>query len=344
MPGVKGKVAIAGALGALAGCSLLLDVDGLVGTAPGGSEAGVPDGSNEGAVVVPGDGGSSDAPFLQDVPVNPVDGCALGGCFDMPSGFALVAFGTKGAACPGGFGPGADSVEGPRVDAGACTCACTVTAQPSCAQGQVVGFYGTGGALTCPNSGSTYANNGCGTDGFLGPFGAGNEHRFTPPPASGGTCSAAAEKDNSKLSYVAEARVCQATLVPQCDGKVCLPSVAPFQACIATAGDVACPAPFTTKHLVGSGASFNCSSSCTCGGVTATCRGRVDYYASGNCSGAVGYSVPVTNQCLSTNNDGGSYASHLYVANAPLNVACTSGGSATPSAPALNQITTVCCN
>lgn len=326
---------------ALAGCTLLTNIDGLVGGTP--VDAGGGSSSDVVASGVPEDASLADS-ILQDVGAIPVDACGTQGCFDMPTGFALVALGPKGGSCPSGFTLPADTVEGPNLGANACTCGCSVTNAPSCATGAIVGAFGTAGGLTCPNAGGNLVNTGCGTDGFLGPFGTGNEHKYTPPAASGGSCSASAVKDTAKLTYAAERRVCQASVVPQCNGKTCPPTVGgSFSVCIAATGDVPCPLAFPTKHLVGTGASFNCSAGCTCG-VTANCSGRLDYFASANCSGTAAYSIAVNNTCVATDNGGASYASHIYVANAPTQTACTKTGSTTPSTPALSGPVTTCCN
>jgi hypothetical protein len=98
-----------------------------------------------------------------------------------------------------------------------------------------------------------------------------------------------------------------------------------------------------TMHLIGTSASFTCGSGCTCG-VTATCKGKVNYFATPDCSGAVAMTVPVDDACHPTDAAGASLGSHVYVPFTPTNVACTKTGSTTPSAPALAQATTVCCD
>ena len=344
--GKFGGAAGAIALLAVVSCSLTTSLEGLSG-APSvddvlaNAEAGA---SAEGGA--PADASSDGSSLLADVSAPAVDGCSSTGCFVMPSGFSLVAYGAtaKGLACPTGFTGPADTVEGPAVGASACTCGCSVTAQPSCATGMIPGHFAGAGALLCDSVGGSLANNGCGTDGYLGPFGTGNEHRFTPPPASGGTCQATANKDPGKLTYAAQGRLCQAAVVPECEGKVCLPAAAaPFRACIAAPGDIACPAGFAIKHLLGGSASFTCSAGCTCG-VTATCKGKLSYFATADCSGAVGMTVQVDDACHATDAAGASFGSHVYVPFTPANVGCTKTGSTSASAPALSNATTVCCD
>lgn len=302
------------------------------------------------------DGGASDGNItdsqpsvLQDVTTTVVDGCSPTGCFDMPGGFSLVAFAasTKANDCPAGFALPVDTVEKPSAAAGACTCGCTVTAPPSCQNGTIIGHFSTGTGM-CENAGGNMVSNTCASDGFLGAFDVGNEHRYTPPPPTGGACTAAPVKDPTKLSFGAQGRLCQATVVPKCEAKTCAPSLdsaGVYQACIATTGDVACPAAFPTKHLVGTGAAFDCGPGCACGGVTATCRGALQFFATPNCVGAPGAVFPVNDTCVPTtsNPPGASYASHRYVPTM-MNVACTTTGSTAPANVNVLQPATVCCN
>ena len=347
---------VGGALGAIVllavvSCSLTTSLEGLsngpttdgVVVEAGGAagESGAADGSE------PGPTDASSDSFLQDVVAPVVDGCSMAGCFAMPAGFSLVAYGAtaKGVACPTGFTAPADTVEGPSVAANACTCGCSVTTQPSCPTGTLVGHFDGAGSGLCDSAGGDLANNGCGTDGYLGPFDTGNEHKFKAPAATGGACSASANKDPNKLTYAAQGRVCQASTMPVCEGKVCPPAAAaPFGVCIGAVGDVACPSGFSNKHLLGSSASFTCGAGCTCGGVTATCKGKVNYFATGDCSGAAGMSVIVDDQCHSTDAMGASFLSHAYVPFGPSNVSCNKTGSSAASTPALSQPTTVCCD
>ena len=339
MGALRKTSACAGVLVALASCSVTTSFVGLTGGDAGLEEASAPDG---GGVLA--DGSTADA-LLEDVATKGVDGCSLGDCFDMPAGFTLVAFGAtaKGDGCPSGFGLPKDTVEGPKLAPDACTCECAVTSQPSCPSGVISNNFGTAGAGTCPSSGGGYANFGCATDGFLGAFTTGNEHRFTPPGPTGGSCSTSSTKDMTKLTYTAEGRICQATTVAQCEGKVCAPPVpAAFGACIASAGDVACPSAFPKKHLVGPSASFGCTLDCTCS-VSATCKGKMNYYASTDCSGTAGFTAQVNGQCLPTVAGGATFASHRYFPDPPANVACTKSGKSSDLPPVLDEPATVCC-
>jgi hypothetical protein len=218
-----------------------------------------------------------------------------------------------------------------------------VTTPPSCT-GTIAGHFGTGGAGTCPSAGGDLANaTSCSTDGFLGPFNAGNEHRYTPPSPSGGACSASVTKTDSKLTFLAKGLACLATAVPMCDGKVCPPAVdGPFRVCIAHEGEVACPPSFPNKHAAGTGATFSCSNGCTCNVVSA-CRGTLDYFTSTDCSGAPsGFSVRVDDACHATDAMAvtNTFGSHKFTPDPPT---CAKTGSTSPSTPALVDESTVCC-
>jgi hypothetical protein len=334
---------------ALASCTLTTDLDGFSGgedtPADAGGEASNEDRSNPPPPppAPPGDDGGAD-----DVKVDVIDACDQTGCFDMPVGFSLVAFSqSTRPGCPTNFTLPTDTVESPAFGPGACSCSCNVTTNPTCSLGKLFGHYDTGGGLTCANVGGDLlnTNNMCGTDGFLGPFDVGNEHRFAPPGLSGGTCSASASANQAKLSFGSSGRACKASVLPECNGKVCPPSLAtPFKSCIAHTGDVACPAPFTTKHLVGSAGTLACSNPCACSGVTGTCNGgTLNYYNSGDCSGAAALSIPVDDACHATDLAGASVGSHKYIANAPSGIGCTKNGSPTPSVSYTGQ-QTICCN
>jgi hypothetical protein len=308
-----------------------------------GLSGGADDVVNDAATAPDTTSSGDDAGILSGLDAQVTDGCGGAGCFPMPTGFALVAFaGATQPACPTGYAQPADVVEGPTTSAGACTCGCSVTTQPSC-DGTVATHQDTIGSGLCENVGVTFAS-GCGTNGFLGPFSAGVEHRFTPPSPTGGACSASGSVHADKIAYASQGRVCPATELPTCDGKIC-PNApgAGFGACIAKTGDVACPAPFSTKHLVGTSASFTCGSGCTCATHATGCTGKFNYYASSDCSGAAGNSVIVNDTCVSSAKDGNSFASHKYVPDPPSGVTCSTEGTSSPSTPSLAETTTVCC-
>ncbi|HEY8080099.1 MAG TPA: hypothetical protein VIF62_38475 [Labilithrix sp.] len=335
--------ALAASVLVLASCSLTTSLDGFTGGPD--DDAGPP----APPPPPPGDDQTPPPPPMldasNDVVPDVVDACDQTGCVDIPTGFSLVAYSaTGGTTCPTGFTAPNAFVEGPSAGPGACTCGCTVTANPSCpTNGSIVGHFDTAGDGMCGSAGGSLTNMGCGTDGFLGPFSTGNEHRYTPPAATGGTCTSSAAKDAGKVSYTAQGHSCEASVLPECNGKVCIPSVGSgFAACLAKDGDVPCPSSFSTKHLVGSGATLSCGAGCSCG-VTATCKGTLYYHVSTDCSDVMPpFSTPVDDACHATDAMGASYGSHKYVPMAAANIACTKGGSTAPSV-SLTDEQTICC-
>jgi hypothetical protein len=339
----------------LTGCTLVAPLDRLSGRTPhdGGADTASVDSGSDGFVddttldvgdevaeVAP----PSDGPADEEAEVD-VGACGTT-CTDLPLGFAVVAFGAgaSGTVCPTGFGQGTDTVEGPSVGAGACTCGCSIPTPPACpTNGAITNGYDTDGSGTCTSTGNTYANNGCGTEGQAMAFGPNDHHRFTPPGPDGGSCSAPVTQDDTKLTFALHGRVCQPTGAPtQCGGKVCLPPVdPPFVACLAAAGDVPCPTSFPNKHLVGTSASFTCSQGCTCS-IVATCDGMLNYYTSIDCSGPIAFQIQANGQCVATNF--GAYASHQYVPAANANATCFAGGSTSASTPLLGATLSVCCS
>lgn len=345
----------------LAACNALTGIGDLA------LDDGAPDGAPESSLVDgrrddvtgpgPADGGSDaddpDASIFADVDATVVDGCSPQGCFTLPLGFQLVAFGPSGGSCPENFGTPTEVVGDTTASSAACACGCSITAQPSCPdQGAkiITATFVTnleGGAPVCGNN-SGEISGGCTADGFLGPFNAGTTARRYVPPSggpTGGTCNATANKDITKLTST-KSRICQATVIPQCGSQVCPPAVAaPFKACIAAAGVATCPAEFPNGKTVGTKADFTCEGSCGCN-VTGNCSGGVlNFYDNPSCAGVVDISFTVNGQCQITPQPGGGpYLSHRYIANPPTGVACNKTGTSSPSAVQLTQVTTVCCN
>ncbi len=333
-------------LGAMVGCGL--DLAGLEITTDGmdggvGGEGGVvgPDASLDGSPAN-GDGGVT------------VDGCVLGtgGCVLVPPGWNLVGFAsTTDAGCPPGLAsPSTDVLEGPTAPAGACACGtCAVTTPPTCTGKVDIGFD-IDGTHSCafPGAPSSNANNpagGCGQDLFLGTESSGIEAKLTPTPPDGGVCASSGVLQKANVIYAAKGRVCTpaSPAAIGCAGSTCTPSLAaPFGACIAQAGDQACPAGnFSVKHLVGTDVTANCG---TCGcSMTGACAGTYTLYTDTGC--AVNPTVLTVNGTCVRNAamDGQSYKSYRY-ALSPTGVGCTATGTA-PVAQnvALVGSQTVCC-
>lgn len=273
-----------------------------------------------------------------------VDGCSATSCEALPPDFQLVALGEEGATCPEGFDLPLDVVENPTVASGACACGCDLKQAPSCAVaagGTITLSYGALGSGTCASGGQEVPT-GCSTDGFLGPFIA-YDRSYAAPRAtlSGGSCTPKVAADSTKLTSTS-VRLCQATRLPQCEGKTCPPALAGFETCIGTSGEVTCPSGWTKRHLVGTSASITCGAGCTCT-VAGNCSttGKLSYFTSTNCSGTAGLTYPVGG-CQETDGSPTVFASHRYDPNPPTNARCQTGGASTPTAT-LAQPSTVCC-
>jgi hypothetical protein len=291
-----------------------------------------------------------DSSFLGEVDASTVDGCSPTGCYDIPLGFQLVSLGPTTQPCPTDFAVPQTVVSGPTVGGGACSCGCSITTHSSCQVSTLTQHIGNNpDASTCPNQFVTNLNAGCGMDGYLGPFNNWREFWPNQNAAGGGLCNSQTNKDGSKLSSQSQ-KLCQATVVPRCDTKICPPKLpAPYAACIATAGDVDCPTDFPKKTLGGSKADFSCDGTCGCSGVSGDCNtGTISFYFPPDCSGTAGVSYPVNGTCVSnaaaSGNPNAPYGSHKYFPDPVQNEKCNLTGSVSPSAPSLSQVTTVCCN
>jgi hypothetical protein len=275
-------------------------------------------------------------------------------CVVVPAGWTLVAFAsTQSSPCPAGFATQpTDLVEGPTAGTGACSCgACTVTSPPSCASGMVPVHYDetlSTGAGTCdlvaePGTGPLMNSppGSCGTDLYQGSY-AGFDISYESPAATGGACRAPGVASGTGLTYASQVRSCTADAQPAtCEGNACTPSIAaPFQACLMTAGSVACPpGNLTARHLVGTAASVSCAD-CSCS-TAATCAGTVTLYTDSTCmTGA--YQVPADGSCVPIHKQEASYDSYIYTGGSPESVTCEASGSADPTV-ALESEATICC-
>lgn len=310
-------------VGALIHCNALTGVDDLgieSGDASIAPDAFTPDGPSTVVDANAPDVGDSSQPIDATV----ADGCSSASCVDLPLGFELVAVGPTTDPCPATFEQPKDVHENPVATNGTCTCKCSVGGTPICPSNQgLLTTFGTAGAGTCPNNGGT-TGGGCATDGFLGAFDTGNEHRYKPAGPVGGSCTTSGLADKTKVTFT-DLRVCGANVVPKCESKLCPPTLGGnFTACVAALGDQACPGAFPKKHLVGPDVNVTCANNgCNCS-VSATCTGKMSFFASADCSGAADLIVNADDSCVATVSTppGTSYGSHRYTANAPANVTC----------------------
>jgi hypothetical protein len=270
------------------------------------------------------------------------------GCYVVPSGWTLVAFASdQTTSCPQGS-TGANVFEGPTVDTDACSCNCALTSQPTCPPGISV-HYDADGSKSCGLAGtpSTMGDqSACNADMYTGTIlGLGYRSlqlKLTPNAPTGGSCSSSVAQDASAVSYSASDTICVPATEP-CTGDQCTPSFgSQLRVCIAMAGRQTCPGTtFTVAHTVGSGATFTCSSACTCSVDGGHCTGTVKLYTMPMCMGTE-LDVPANDTCVDSGATSDTYVSYAYAAN-PLMASCTNGGSASPQNVALTDVQTLCC-
>lgn len=232
-----------------------------------------------------GEGGSgssgSDAGGATNDATTPADAsaCAAG----LPSGWSLVVYEASRAPCPGGYGSH-DDIAGATAGAGACGCNCTVTTQPSCTQGTLTTQWSSNGssAGACSNPGAPMTVSGTGCTIMPGNGQLAQGFSAAPFAPAGGACTASIHADPSKLAKNA-VRTCD---VPaSAADAVCWGSAPPgFSACIATAGDVPCPAgPFATRTVLSDDVELVCPTcgACSVGGACA--NAQVKFYSDPQC-------------------------------------------------------------
>jgi hypothetical protein len=326
-------VTIAALAIASAGCANVLSLGDYNDAPAGPGDAGTP--GADGATAADGasntDGGTG--------------GCATASAACIPAGWSLVAFAdSPQTTCPAGFGASpVDLVGGVSAEGEACTCTCSVTTQPSCVTGPIGITYDINGSKTCATPFQSLANanpGGCNTDNFHGQITDGYDIKLTAPGPTGGACTGTVTKDDGSLTIGEHGRECG--LDGACPGGTCAQSItAPFMACIAHDGDVACPAgAFPVAHHLGTDAAFDCPATCSCS-LTATCtNGAVTYYGDPQCGGP----APLVNQangnCASQGGKNQTYGSYKYTATT--NASCAPGAAPTGSVTLAGE-RTMCC-
>ncbi len=247
-----------------------------------------------------------------------------GGCgYSLPSNFGLVLFANGSQVCPQGSLPNPISVD-PDASA-ACTCGCSVTQQPDCNNGTIQRARDNTATPTCNQQESQLQIMGasCLQHAFL----SGILHRsFTPPTATGGTCSPQ-DKANAGAVTSTASVACVAT---SCTTQAC--SAPGFKLCAIASGQVACPAPFTVVHPVGVG-SLSCAGCGPCT-VSGTCTGVLHRYSDTAC-GTLAEDDIVDGGCEDATASSASY-----------NYTGTFAGGCTPSgtsSPTLAGSQTLCC-
>jgi hypothetical protein len=258
-------------------------------------------------------------------------------------GWTPIAFaGDRGAACPNEFTT-VELVTNPLANAGACTCACQISATdpPTCAQGS---FASTVGSTTsCSSQGISYAVNGTGCtalaqSGSLSAYG-----RYAALALDRGTCIASAKPDMSKVASNS-VRACIPSAA--CVEDVCLGKpVGAFASCIVHDGDVPCPAapsPFLERTLAGASSTLTCGGCATCQN-NATCgTATLRFYNDGACATEVASRIANDVCNAFVTGSAGVTASHFRYDVATSNPSCAPTSTATAAA-GLDQERTICC-
>jgi hypothetical protein len=269
----------------------------------------------------------------------------------VPGGWTLVGLvgGNGRASCFTDSAP-TSVVESPS--GGSCTCGCTMTSQPTCPAGPIQNKYDqTYLPNNCSLTGSPNPMNNagpCATDLWRGGMYPTFDLKYIPPASTGGACSTSATADPSSVSYAAQDTECTPS-TPLCTaGMNCMPNLpSGYSVCIERSGDQNCPATtFTQKHLVGTGATFDCGMGCGCTFPTnLTCTGTFKFYTDHKCMNGE-YDLPVSSagECVAPKMGiQNNYNSYHYASDPLARQSCTTTGSSSATNLQLTNQTTICC-
>lgn len=298
----------------LVACGGAADSD-LLGTPPTGTSDG---------------GGSDGGADVQPIP----DGSNCGACgTPAPAGFHYVSYSAdRNAACPAG----ATTIDvlSNLGDSIACTCPCKV-APPDCAVGNLVRASDFDpSTATCNQTGTVLSAAAPTCTPFQNfQIGLGN-HIKVGPPAVVGVCSAEGKPDLASLK-ANRARVCDAPA--ECSGIVC----GGPKRCVAQAGDVACPAGFANKTLVGGTVTAKCEA---CGACKADvqCDGTLTFFSDAACTtGQV--DMAADSACVPRPQNSGGVIYHAYIYKGSVKSATCTPPADTKGVPSLDGTASVCC-
>lgn len=263
-------------------------------------------------------------------PVNPAM-CDVSRCgVVVPQGFTVLTTAGANGTCPAGLTQ-RDAVTGPSADPSACSCSCNVTQQPDCSKGMIQRNLDYQNSPMCNQQATTVTAAGPGCAQLPNPIQTSGWHYSASMEPTGGACSWDAKLDGSKVKATS-VRLCDAPA--SCPGAACGANV-----CVAKEGDVACPAAFPKKQLVGKSASAECGSCGACT-VEGACGGTLTFYTDYQCQMGK-RDFPVDGTC------NGSYTNMTYYSfqfqGSLKKSACA--GAPSPSTPTakLDQPSTVCC-
>lgn len=320
--GVVGVAMIAGAAGLIGACGL--DESGTYDSSTGPdvvtTDAPVSD-------VGPGDGGPGDGAPLDVQPLSceeagtGLDASCLGDA-DVPDGWTVVAYTETASGC--GTSTDFDTVH-VVTDAGvaACVCGdCTVSGSWSCGVQlwtglNCIGFAADAGGSFCWNQGGYH-------------YGGQVTRSGSPQCGSGALLDASASST--------PATMCKPNT---CSADFCGLVAQGYAGCIVNPNvtNGACPPGFPVSHVVGSGATAQCTCpSCGLSNPNADCTGTVTAYAQANCGGLVVDSQSANGTCTNTTGFG---SEGFDAGPAPL-PSCAPTGTPTGTA-GLTGPGTVCC-
>lgn len=249
----------------------------------------------------------------------------------LPAGWTLVAYETGRAACPASLGMAHPEYAEATLTAGACSCGCNVTTQPTCDVGTLSTQWTQGASSQnspCPNAGGQFSINGPGCVPVPGGVALPQGFSAEPVPFVGGTCAGVVVPDPTKLalSPVQYCDVPAASAEAVCEGTT--PSG--FSACIVADGNVPCPAgPFAMQLEVDDDDELLCPTCDACT-VTGSCgSAQVTFFSDAKCTGAIGV-LPCTGLCAGTGDLSGDGNVGGAEYSAQVQAACSASSSGTP--------------
>jgi hypothetical protein len=288
----------------------------------------------------PGDAGSgSDGSVAPDDagPGTLLD-AATGPCVtSIPAGWSLVILEQARDPCPAALTPH-DLVGDPQAMAGACSCTCTITTQPSCTSGTLQGSFGNAsGSAACSTKVLALPISGSGCTQLQPGGQAPTSIAIDALPSTGGACTFSAV-GNTTLVATTNVRTCDVA-GPGSEGVCAGSPPAGFSACIAAAGEMACPSgsPFASRTVLAASETLVCTA-CTGCTVNGNCSSPlVTYYSDYLCNNPVA-TFPADGACTQPNWNGNLAGVEYH---ASVQASCAATGSTATFQAASPQ--TVCC-
>ena len=276
---------------------------------------------------------------LPDVGVG-ADGCGGPDLACVPAvaaGWTYVAYDQAfRSSCASRYGTPVDVSEGISAPAATCTCGCDVTAS-TCSTLHLT----VGNDSTCSNE-TKQVENGTACSNLSATIATkpGDQIAATGAP-SGGGCTPDAGTALPAITFGNQGRICELAVAPgACDQGMCVPSPAPYGACVRHAGALACPAGYPVAHQVGTTvADTRGCSACTCGFDAGACGGSLVIAQNGGCNQGA-QTIPVNGTCTSV--PGGMYKSFAYTPIAA-SATCTPSTTAPTGDASFSDLATICC-